>query len=392
MVNSAGNERNDSYWPHLVAPSDGDSVLAVAALAENHYYASFSSPGPSADGRIKPDCSAMGLSTVLVNTGDTVGIITGSGTSFSCPLIAGLCALTKQAAPALFGYNLALAVRTSGDRVRAYDPSFHADSANNDYGWGIPKGPVAAGLFEGFYGRIFYYLDESPIKTDSVILDYGDMVHVVKSDTFGIFVDPLAENGDTLTLTVPGYKPIDSLVVDGDGRALPLRSLHHGYVGWLYDSLTGLPIDSNYVRLDYSSRSCSLLTDSTGGFVDLLADSGEVFSLTVGGYLPVTNLVVHGVGDTLYLFRYWDGAELQLFPNPASDHISCVVYSKSEARISIWSSDGVLVHDFNWKPGAKFRTDWDLTNNSGEPVANGVYIVRLATEEDSIVRKIAVVR
>ncbi|MGC9315558.1 MAG: S8 family serine peptidase, partial [bacterium] len=89
VVNSAGNERNDFYWPHIIAPADGDSVLAVAAVDPFKVIAPFSSPGPTADGRIKPDVSATGMWTVLVNTEDTVGInLWGSGTSFSCPLIA----------------------------------------------------------------------------------------------------------------------------------------------------------------------------------------------------------------------------------------------------------------------------------------------------------------
>ena len=54
VVNSAGNER-DNTWQKIIFPSDGDSVVAVGAVDENKNISAFSSSGPAADGRIKPD-------------------------------------------------------------------------------------------------------------------------------------------------------------------------------------------------------------------------------------------------------------------------------------------------------------------------------------------------
>ena len=59
--------------------------------------ASFSSFGPSADGRVKPELSAQGAGTVIGNTNGAIG--TSNGTSFSSPLLAGFAASFWQAFP-----------------------------------------------------------------------------------------------------------------------------------------------------------------------------------------------------------------------------------------------------------------------------------------------------
>lgn len=90
VVNSAGNNFNDKKWPYIVFPSDADSILSVGAVQDNGSKASFSAVGPTFDGRIKPDVSALGVGISLNNSGSS--ITSGSGTSYSAPLIAGLAA------------------------------------------------------------------------------------------------------------------------------------------------------------------------------------------------------------------------------------------------------------------------------------------------------------
>ena len=96
VVTSAGNS-GDRPWTYISAPADGDSVLAIAAVTENRTKASFSSFGPSSDGRIKPDFASFGVDNLIIRGVDDIS--RGSGTSFASPIYAGLSACLWQAFP-----------------------------------------------------------------------------------------------------------------------------------------------------------------------------------------------------------------------------------------------------------------------------------------------------
>ena len=93
VVVSAGNEGN-KLWKYITSPADADSILAVGAVDAYGTLASFSSVGPSYDGRIKPDIAAQGLGTVAQGLGGLIGC---NGTSCSAPVISGLAACLWQA-------------------------------------------------------------------------------------------------------------------------------------------------------------------------------------------------------------------------------------------------------------------------------------------------------
>ncbi len=126
VVNSAGNERNKP-WVRIIAPSDGDSVLAVGAVDGYKTISAFSSAGPSYDGRIKPDVVSQGVS-VPVQVQASV-IERSNGTSFSCPIISGMCACIMQAVPAAVNSEIISAIHHASDRF------LNPDSL---YGYGIP--------------------------------------------------------------------------------------------------------------------------------------------------------------------------------------------------------------------------------------------------------------
>ena len=71
VVTSAGNGGFHPARNTLGAPADGKRVLAVGAVDRNGVRAPFSSVGPTADGRIKPDVAALGLGAKVAHPAST---------------------------------------------------------------------------------------------------------------------------------------------------------------------------------------------------------------------------------------------------------------------------------------------------------------------------------
>jgi len=124
VVNSAGNSQP---WQWLGMPADGFNVFTIGAVDADGNRAGFSSVGPTADGRIKPDVMAQGQNSAVADGGS--GISFGSGTSFSSPIMAGMSACLMQAFPDRLPSEVRAAIKQSAS---------NASSPDNQMGWGIP--------------------------------------------------------------------------------------------------------------------------------------------------------------------------------------------------------------------------------------------------------------
>ncbi len=124
----AGNE--GSIWGigkgGINSPGDAPNMITVGAVDSNKIIASFSSRGPTSDGRIKPEIMAMGVSDRHAIAGSTYG--SGSGTSYATPIAAGIAALLKSAWPHLTNLQIRKIFLECGDRATAPD---------NNYGYGL---------------------------------------------------------------------------------------------------------------------------------------------------------------------------------------------------------------------------------------------------------------
>ncbi len=136
VVVAAGNYRQTS-WGHIGTPADADSVVAVGAVDASGLVAPFSSPGPTFDGRIKPEVCARGVGTACASSSSPSSYGSASGTSLSTPLVAGVAALLLEVNPHWTGLDVREALMATADR---------ASSPDNDYGWGIVDAFAASGL------------------------------------------------------------------------------------------------------------------------------------------------------------------------------------------------------------------------------------------------------
>lgn len=137
VTNSAGNS-GAQEWRFITAPCDGKQVLCIGAVDSFERKADFSSFGPSADGRVKPEVMAMGHNTAHISNGGLLRF--GSGTSFSGPLIAGMVACMMEANPRATNEQIFQAIIRSADRYQMPD---------SGYGYGLPNVMRADTILKG---------------------------------------------------------------------------------------------------------------------------------------------------------------------------------------------------------------------------------------------------
>ncbi|GEQ86693.1 peptidase S8 [Patiriisocius marinistellae] len=126
LVTSAGNDGNS--FGFVATPADSPGVFTVGAVDSNENYASFSSYGPTFDGRIKPDVMAQGEGSAVIDQNGNIDF--NNGTSFSSPIMAGAITSLWQSRPQATNLQIMQIVREAS----------HLFSSPTDLmGYGIPN-------------------------------------------------------------------------------------------------------------------------------------------------------------------------------------------------------------------------------------------------------------
>lgn len=171
VCNSAGNSGDDKNWKIIGAPADADSILSVGGISPSlkaYNHISFSSYGPTADGRMKPNVCNFGYAECADSGNDTATTF-AAGTSFSSPLTTGFCACAMQAVRKqknVTAMQMKALIEESADLYPYYDYAF---------GYGVPQAS--------------YFLDESKRIIEKAATfafeDFGDyvLVHPQKERT-----------------------------------------------------------------------------------------------------------------------------------------------------------------------------------------------------------------
>ena len=124
VVTAVGNSGSGG----IVAPADAFNVISCGAVDENGMITSFSSRGPTADDRTKPEVCAQGKGTYFATSSSQNSYGVDDGTSFATPLVAGACALLLEVHPNWTPTQVRDAIINTADQ---------ASEPNNNYGWGI---------------------------------------------------------------------------------------------------------------------------------------------------------------------------------------------------------------------------------------------------------------
>lgn len=128
LIVAAGNDGNNT-WHYISTPADADSILTVGAVDISGEIASFSSFGPTADGRVKPEVCAVGRQSALIDPSNGE-VIYSNGTSFACPLLAGMAACLWSALLGASNMEIRERIIRSANRYAA---------PHEQYGYGVPN-------------------------------------------------------------------------------------------------------------------------------------------------------------------------------------------------------------------------------------------------------------
>lgn len=175
LVNSAGNEGDNSSHNTLGAPADGDSVIAVGAVSSDGSRVYFSSVGPTVDGRIKPDVMAMGSNVRVASPTGVSSYTYSDGTSFSGPLAGGVATLILSAMPTLTPMQVRDAMRNTA--------SLH-NNPNNKYGYGILDALAAVNYFRVQISHTPLTDTENPNRVNKVIAQFNSELPLQTNSLF----------------------------------------------------------------------------------------------------------------------------------------------------------------------------------------------------------------
>ena len=163
---AAGNEGNKE-WHTISAPADADSILTVGAVRADSVLGNFSSYGPSADGRVKPEVCAVGVEAVVMLPQGFA--VSGNGTSFATPLLAGMAACLWSALPNENAMQIRERIIRSTDR--------YSSPTDPQYGYGIPNALAAYALPTG--------LMNTEYKAESIkIIRNGQLLIIRNGQTY----------------------------------------------------------------------------------------------------------------------------------------------------------------------------------------------------------------
>ena len=311
ICNSAGNEGDDSRWMTIITPADAENVLCVGGIrASLEYYDHiyFSSYGPTADKRRKPDVVAFGHAQAADPSG---GFSEVDGTSFSSPLTAGFCACAWQTKRDLTAMQMKAEILKSCDLYPYYDYA---------YGYGVPQAAYFTGDLKPAERSFTLVQEKDGVKiVVPEILENKDVfINVEGADgiLLGYYkVTPTAEGiklnnkdfgqGKKLNVSYNGF--YDSCPISGMGGNINLLANKRNSQNGTFKKVSGEGwMDSYYFQYDYN-----LFTDVWNGFNRHLAFGrrhyfGKTYKIGFGWSLDWNHFVAKnslGVNDRKTIMR-----------------------------------------------------------------------------------------
>jgi serine protease AprX len=362
IVNSMGNEGwfrpGTNSTGTMGAPADADSILSVGAAQPSGLLASFSSTGPTFDGRVKPEVVAQGTN-VTAALGTTSDGYSGNfaGTSASAPLVAGVAALVLSARPELTPYQVRQTMIQTA--VPVNDPPRTNTTPNNYYGWGWVHAYNAVMA----NGTVF---SSRPL----VLADNGGL------RIFTSIASPSALMADSLFLyyqTAPGG-PFQQVQLTPSRRANEFTA-----------TITAAVTPTHPRGYFTSHNAAGESRRSPFNAPDSLFYLGPTPDSLITHYpsLPASSVPDQFILHTNYPNPFNNGTVIR-FDAPRTEAVELSVYTLLGQHVRTLFA-GIA------KAGEN-RFTWNGTNDAGIPAASGVYLLRLKTASSTLSTRMVFLR
>ena len=331
VLTAAGNDGNNS-WHYISAPGDGKNTITVGALTPGGQVASYSSRGPTSDGRIKPDISTQGSNVVhSLPLQITYGM--GNGTSYATPIAAGITALLLEAYPYLTNIQVRDILLQSGDNSAA---------PNNDRGYGLLSAVKA--------------LNQPNIQK---------IGNSYKINKMFIGVDNAADVKLNYSLNSVAQNPLNMVKSSGGVYSVQLPQFNAG--------------DAVRFTISYESPEGTVTVPST-----------EYYGFAYG-QMTIKDFSYGAQPSAPASYRVF-----QNYPNPFSRETKIKINLPSEDRISvdIYNVIGqkvVTLFDGQMSAGEKTLT-WDGRNYYGVKCPSGVYVYTVKSNSSFEIKKMVLVK
>lgn len=355
-VIAAGNDRGGNKEPSIInqnlekggydlvqGHANAKNALTVAAVNNVASYtspssvsmSSFSSFGPSDDGRIKPEISMKGVSVYsTTNTTDT-SYGNMSGTSMAAPGVTGVVLLLQQYYNLLYA-NYMRAATVKGLILHSADETGFFDGPDYEYGWGLINAETAAKII-----RDKNLSSNRSLLEENVLADSGTFTKTITasgSSPLRISISwtdinyASSNNGVTDPTTKYLVNDLDVKVTSASGTT---------YYPW---KLQGMA--------DPAANASRTSTNDVDNFerVDIENPSGTyTITVTHKGALSggLQNFTLIASSDNLSVLSAAESLnpedQISLYPNPASNEIFIKNNNSVEAKVTIIDNSGRVV-------------------------------------------------
>lgn len=338
-VTAAGNEFL-TPWKYIVSPADAKFVIAVGATTPDGTIASFSSRGPTSDGRIKPDVCAQGTSVYTVQTGSLANYTYASGTSASTPIVAGIAGLLISHYPFINQYQVRDIIRWTASQ---------SNKPDTVYGWGIASAKRAIE-----YPVLIKMVNDITLNKTFISSDRIDSVRLVILSDYSnqiMFNDKMESDISGIKFSSSSFK-------------------------------TFLNADDVYkfYLLYYKNGKKFREPENEELFYTLHLNSLKVFPPRKL-LNQVSSFVLHQNYPNPFINRTKFTFEL-----PSQDWVTFEIYDLLGRKVK------TLLKDVGLSRGIHRWLEWDGTDDNGNLVSNGIYIYRLSSIQFQQNKKLILLR